>query len=76
MCQKTTPIAPKSSSVTSEASPISSKASSSIAITIGHTGELEPIVEAVAISVGELSIGVAMRQTLGNAYDTQAPELV
>lgn len=71
-------IASKTPTVPSKTSSTSSSIATnpSIAITIGYTGELEAVVESIAIVVGEVSVGVAVRQTLGNTYDAQTPVLI
>ncbi len=75
----------KSSSIASKASSIASKASSSsiatdasVTVAIRCTGELISVVEPVAVATGEVSVRVAMRETvpLGNTHNTQTPELV
>lgn len=84
MVQKSSSIGPKASPVTSKAPTIPSEASSSVAtnasvtVTIRHTGELVSIVEPIAVAIGEVSVGVAMREavSLGNPHNTQTPELV
>ena len=77
MCvgEKSSCIAPEASSVPSKASP-SIATDASITVTIG--GELVSIIEPVAVGVGEVSIGVAVREavSLGDAHDTQASKLV
>lgn len=74
-----------SSAVASKASSaIAAKASSAVAtdasvtVAIRYTGELETVVEPVAIAVGEVSIGVDMREavSLRNTHNTQTPELI
>lgn len=81
--QKSSSIAPKASSVPSKVPTIPSKASSvtanaSVTITIRHTGELVSIVEPVAVVVGEVSVGVGLREavSLRNTHNAQTPELV
>lgn len=74
----------QSSSVAIESPTIACKAPStvtanaSMAVAVGHTGKLISIVEAIAIGVRKVPIRVGMRETmsLGNAYDTQTPELI
>lgn len=71
-------------SVPSEAPTIPSETSTSIAtdasvsVTIRYTGKLVSIVEPVAVVVGEVSVGVAIREpvSLGDTHNTQTPELV
>lgn len=76
-------VVQSASSVASKAPTVASKASSTVAtdasVTVPvRTGELVSIVEPVAVGVGKVHIRVAMREavSLGNAYDTQTPELI
>ena len=87
MCvgHKSSSVASKASSVTTKAPtvpPVASSAvatdASSITVTVRHAGELVAVVEPVAVGVGEVSVGVAIREavSLGNTHDTQTPKLV
>lgn len=74
-------------SVTAEPPSVASKAASSVAadtavpvpVPVGQAGELcVSVVEAVAVVVGEVSVGVGVREAvpLRNAHNTQTPELI
>lgn len=77
--ERSASIAAKIASISSEAVPSEAPAiEASISITIGHVGELEAIVETVAVVVGEMAVGVAVRgpMSLRNAHNAQPPELL
>lgn len=78
-------IPSKASSVASEAPAVPAKASTpsvatnpSVTVAIRHTGELVSVVEPVAIGVGEVSVGIPMRETMSlrNTHDAQTSELI
>lgn len=77
-------IASKASPVTSKAPTVPTKAHSavatiaSIAVTIWYTGELVSVVVPVPVGVGEVSVGVDVREavSLSNAHNAQTPEFV
>lgn len=76
---KTSSVATKTSSIASKASSVASiDTDTSITVTIRYTGDLVAVVEPIAIAVGEVSVGVSVREavSLGNTHDTQTPELV
>lgn len=77
--ERSASIATKIASISSEAVPSEAPAiEASISITIGHVGELEAIVETVAIGVGEMAVGIAVGEpmSLWNTHDAQPPELL
>lgn len=78
--QGSSSIASKTSSIISKAPSVATDvaADASITVAIRYTGELVTIVEPIAVAVGEVSVWVAMRETvsLGNTHNTQTPELV
>lgn len=67
------PVSSKSSSVASEAS-----STVAVAVPVGQTGELVAVVKAVAVGVGEVSVGVDVRETvaLRDSHNAQAPKLI
>lgn len=77
--ERSASIATKITSISSEAVPSEAPAvEASVSITIGHVGELEAIVETVAVVVGEMAVGVAVGEpmSLRNTHNAQPPELL
>lgn len=69
------------SPVSTESTSIASEASSSaiaVSVTVGQTRELVAVVKAVAVSVGEVSVGVDVREAvaLRDTHNAQAPKLI
>lgn len=66
------------SPVSTESTSIASEASITVSVTVGQTRELVAVVKAVAVGVGEVSVGVDVRETvaLRDTHDAQAPKLI
>lgn len=77
--ERSASVATKIASISSEAVPSEAPAvEASVSITIGHVGELEAIVETVAVVVGEMAVGVAAGEpmSLRDTHNAQPPELL